>query len=428
MADHPRFSIIIPTRERAETLPFALQTVLTQDFDDFEAIVHDNCSSAETRQVVDGITSDKLKYFRSDVPLAMTDAWERALSFATGEYVVIIGDDDGLLPHALRILDQLLRERQARAVRWARVSYHWPSHPFPTKRNSLKIPLGNRGHIMPGREIIRKVVNMDLPFFTLPMVYNSVVHRDVLAELKAKCGRVFFSPSPDLGSGYAIAYQTERYLSLETPFSIGGISGKSNGLALISPSDEGASVADDFRQLNAKAGITPHAKLPKLYLMPQIVADSYYHVQDALFAQDRTLDPDRKDHIRATVRDLKSLSPGDAVEGLKKLRESLADSAHLLKWFDREIASQPLPDSVGISMSKSPRGFVEREKILALEPLDFGVTDVYGASQLCEKILNYGRDGFRCQISDYFASPKRQVREVGRMLWRRGAPTLPDCD
>ena len=35
----------------------------------------------------------------------MTDSFERAVSFARGEYLIIIGDDDALLPHSLKILD-----------------------------------------------------------------------------------------------------------------------------------------------------------------------------------------------------------------------------------------------------------------------------------------------------------------------------------
>ena len=60
-----RFSIVIPTRERHETLGSTLQTVLTQDFDDYEIVVSDNFSSPETKLVVDSFNSDKIKYFLS---------------------------------------------------------------------------------------------------------------------------------------------------------------------------------------------------------------------------------------------------------------------------------------------------------------------------------------------------------------------------
>ncbi len=45
----PRFTIIIPTRERAATLEHALRTVTDQDFASLEIIVSDNASTDNTR-------------------------------------------------------------------------------------------------------------------------------------------------------------------------------------------------------------------------------------------------------------------------------------------------------------------------------------------------------------------------------------------
>ena len=104
----PLFSIVLPTRERAETLAFALRTCLNQDFDDYEIVVSDNCSSPATRAVVDAAGSAKIKYVRSDVPLSINASWEFAISHASGEYVTGIGDDDGMMPYALRELDRLI--------------------------------------------------------------------------------------------------------------------------------------------------------------------------------------------------------------------------------------------------------------------------------------------------------------------------------
>lgn len=426
---NPRFSIVVPTRERAETLHFALLTFLDQDFDDYEIVVHDNCSSPPTREVVERHQSDKLKYFRSDTPLAMTDSWERALSFAKGEYVMVIGDDDGLLPHALRILQQLLTSLSLPIIRWCRASYHWPNHPFPIKQNSLKIPVGNNGYFIPGPAMIKMAVEQELPFQNLPMLYNSVVHRDLIAAIRRKCGRVFLSPVPDLASGYALAYEAKRYLSIESPMSIGGISGKSNGLATLDrvQSGSGSEVGEDYAKLNALAGLAPHPRLPAIYLMAVIVADPFCHVKAALFPND-PLDLNRKALILRCVNELRWVPAETGRQALGLMRESLKDEPGLQAWFDREVAGTKLSGPEKTLLTRPPRGFLEREKIIGLDPLDFGVTDVHGAARLCEKILNYNRDGFRCDIKEYFASPARQVRGIARTLLRRGAPTLPDCD
>src|SRR4051794_39370888 len=114
----PRFSVVIPTRDRASTLAYTLRTCLEQDFADYEVVVCDNCGGPETRQVVDSFASSRIKYVRSEKRIAMTANWELAVGHAAGEYVLALGDDDGLLRHALRELDRLLRDTGARALRW----------------------------------------------------------------------------------------------------------------------------------------------------------------------------------------------------------------------------------------------------------------------------------------------------------------------
>ena len=61
----PRFSVVIPTRQRANTLRHTLQTCLASDFDDYEIVVCDNCSSPETRQVVEEAASRRVVYVRA---------------------------------------------------------------------------------------------------------------------------------------------------------------------------------------------------------------------------------------------------------------------------------------------------------------------------------------------------------------------------
>ena len=261
------------------------------------------------------------------------------------------------------------------------------------------------------------------------MLYNSMVHRKLVASIRERCGRVFFSPSPDLASGYALAYVAGRYLSIEAPMTIGGASGKGNGLASDVAIRSGVSseVAKDYANLNAKAGIAVHPKLPAINLWPVAVADPFYHVKDVLFPKD-PMEANRKDLIRRCMEHLKSAPAETRMDAMKLIRESLRDVPSLEAWFERKVARNGLPAAVEVRIPTTVKGYLEREKIVGLDALDFGVTDVYGAVGLCEKILNYNRGGFRCDIKEYISSPYGQLRSIGRTLWRRGVPTLPDCD
>ncbi len=53
MTAHPFFSVVNPTKSRPTPLQDAIQSVLLQDFDDYELIVSNNFDDERTRQVVE---------------------------------------------------------------------------------------------------------------------------------------------------------------------------------------------------------------------------------------------------------------------------------------------------------------------------------------------------------------------------------------
>ena len=58
------------------------------------------------------------------------------------------------------------------------------------------------------------VADFKADFDTLPMIYNSVIRRDLIDELRSKVGRVFPSTSPDVYTGFAFAYLDKAFLSV----------------------------------------------------------------------------------------------------------------------------------------------------------------------------------------------------------------------
>ena len=52
MKKKPLISIVIPTRNRHETLPFTIKTILQQDFDDYEIIVVNDGSTDNSLELI----------------------------------------------------------------------------------------------------------------------------------------------------------------------------------------------------------------------------------------------------------------------------------------------------------------------------------------------------------------------------------------
>jgi glycosyltransferase involved in cell wall biosynthesis len=63
----------------------------------------DNFSTPETAEVVASFNDPRIKYYRATERLSMSDNWELGLSYATGEYIFVLGDDDALMPDGLEI-------------------------------------------------------------------------------------------------------------------------------------------------------------------------------------------------------------------------------------------------------------------------------------------------------------------------------------
>src|SRR5262245_17712142 len=101
----PRFSVLIPSRNRLEVLQLAVQSVVAQGRRDVEIVVSDNASDQDYVDLLASIEELEVKYSRSDDLLSVTDNWNRALSLAAGDYIIMLGDDDALTPDIFDRLD-----------------------------------------------------------------------------------------------------------------------------------------------------------------------------------------------------------------------------------------------------------------------------------------------------------------------------------
>ena len=106
-----KFSVLLPTRDRLELAKGAIETVRRQAYDNWELVISDNCSHEDVGAYVRSLNDPRIIYSRSDVPLHVTENWNRAIDASSGDYVVMLGDDDGLIQgyfeRTNEVLDQL---------------------------------------------------------------------------------------------------------------------------------------------------------------------------------------------------------------------------------------------------------------------------------------------------------------------------------
>ncbi|MDX6621546.1 MAG: hypothetical protein QOK36_3932 [Gaiellales bacterium] len=93
-----RFSVLLPTRNRLEYLRYAVESVLRQDDAEWEIVISDNDSEEDIAGYVASLADERVRYVRTGSFVPVTENWNNALRHSTGEYFVMLGDDDALLP------------------------------------------------------------------------------------------------------------------------------------------------------------------------------------------------------------------------------------------------------------------------------------------------------------------------------------------
>lgn len=103
-----KFSIIIPTYNRAAFLPKTIESVLAQTYTDWELIVVDDGSTDNTKDVVTQYSDSRIRYIYQDNAERCV-ARNNGIAHASGEYVCFLDSDDiyteGYLSKLSEIID-----------------------------------------------------------------------------------------------------------------------------------------------------------------------------------------------------------------------------------------------------------------------------------------------------------------------------------
>lgn len=104
MSNIPKVSVCIPIFNAAEYLRQSIGSVLEQNYQDFEIIVVDNCSTDHSASLVSELqqsSNGRIRFFQNDRNIGLVGNLNRCLEYAAGAYIKFLCADDLLLPGCL---------------------------------------------------------------------------------------------------------------------------------------------------------------------------------------------------------------------------------------------------------------------------------------------------------------------------------------
>lgn len=106
-AKTPWVTFCMTTYKRPEFLQKQIAAIFQQTLQDFSIIISDNDPAGTARPVVESFADPRIEYYVNEENLGMVKSFNRSLSKARSEYVVMITDDDPVYPPMLQTLFDL---------------------------------------------------------------------------------------------------------------------------------------------------------------------------------------------------------------------------------------------------------------------------------------------------------------------------------
>lgn len=383
----PLITVVIPTRNRSETLPFTIASCLAAADDGVDILVIDNFSDDATQEVLNGF-GRRIRTIRAPQRLPMAKNWELALDHISSEFVAYIGDDDALLPGSVKTFREINKRFPETTVTWRKEQYYWPNFPVPGTAGLVSLTWSDLVEVRQTKPAVNRALRGAFAWDELPMIYNSFFKTSAIEGFLARYGTPFFrSTSPDIYSGFLCALLEDSYVWSARSMSVNGASASSTGATLFRATDQGP--AEMFEMENREGGLRFNQSLDNIRLLPMIVAEAFLQAREVINGMGT-------ERITVDVAEL----VGSCFEQLLSVPNSDFDrlAAEMVTFSDRyglrDYALRLKAEVIRArNMSSETRVALEmfdpRKPTLIFDSRRTGVYDVAGVARLVQDLLDH---------------------------------------
>lgn len=217
-----KYSFILPVYNGLEYLPTCINTVTSQNYDDYELIIVDDCSTDGTREYLWALENEHIKVVYQEENLGAIGNFADAITYASGEWVMFLGVDDGLQSYFFELADKLTNicnKEKLRVIASSRAHFFWEGAAKLHGDKVVQYTARKEFSILDSRKEVYLALFGAQAYFELPQMYcNSLFHTSIITEAREKQGGTLFSTIPPDANLVAIALSLEpKYLKSFIP-------------------------------------------------------------------------------------------------------------------------------------------------------------------------------------------------------------------
>jgi glycosyltransferase involved in cell wall biosynthesis len=292
----PLLSIVIATKNRQKYAVSVVESILSLNDERISLVVQDNSVTDELGALLSNYRSDERFCYRyTSKPLSFIGNFNAGLELAKGEYVCVIGDDDGINPEIIEATFWAKKNDIDALIGCLSANYRWAGTGAPdtlfTKMTGSSLTIGHFN----GKIRIHPIKSSLLNFIkngstnyldsNLPRLYHGIVKRECLETIKRKTGQYLYGLSPDIYASIALSCVVRNVVEIDYPFTIPGVCAES-GSVTEGQIKKHSKKLEDAPHFRNRGTYTWSHEVPRIYCVQTIWADSAFAALRQMGRQD----------------------------------------------------------------------------------------------------------------------------------------------
>lgn len=284
----PLISILIATKNRQRYCLSAVKSILALDSQKIQVVVQDNSDEPEIlkNMLLPYISDSRLIYHYTPPPFSSIDNFNAAIELATGEYVCLIGDDDGINPEIIKVTEWAKCNNIECLTGSISVTYRW-DNVGDRQKFFIKLPSSSlmitkftgefeKVNLENSLEMLMSNGCANFNIAPFPKLYHGIVLKKLLDEIKTETGSYLKGLSPDIYAAVSLAFKSKKFIHIDYPLTMPGVCAESTSITEGEKRTNSKKLSDAPHLKGRKEPYQWEKNVPEIYCVHTIWADSAF--------------------------------------------------------------------------------------------------------------------------------------------------------